>query len=118
MDVSWNNKKAKRISMEEKIPGIVVSDGHRLADMGKAHTEFLEMGSDYDFQGLGKNIKKRFEEQRISGKYLYERFPCDRKIIDVPKRFENHEESCSNFSRGLYVLRLGTAIAKGKLSKL
>lgn len=101
MDFVKNNNYARAIADSTALPGIAVSDGHRLVDMARASTTFDGVGMtlrDYggDFNGLVSRIKSDLKD----------------------RVFRTHEKPCSLISKGLYFARLSEAVVKSRLGLL
>lgn len=93
LDFSSNNNKSSYLSDNLKIPGIAVSDGHRLKDLGKSYISFE--CKEQDGLELPRIIKERIKNNQ----------------------FTKIEKSSSNISRLLYGLRLTEAILSKKFSQ-
>jgi predicted metal-dependent phosphoesterase TrpH len=89
LDLLPYNNLCKAMTEKVGIPGIAVSDGHRLVDMGKAHI-YTETGSlpNMSYSALCKFVGSKIKEGE----------------------FKNHEESSSMRSRFLYGLRLAEVV--------
>ena len=72
MDSRWNNKKAQKIEEMTDIPGIAVSDGHRLQDMAKAYTLINgELHPGMSYSDVAKFVKQKIntrDYQSVKGK--------------------------------------------------
>ena len=88
LDINLNNGYAKKTSKKTEIPGIAVSDGHRLSDMGRAYIQTNSLIPILSYKGLA-----RFMKEKINS-----------------KKFKNVEESSSLSSRFLYAARLANAV--------
>ena len=92
------NTSAKNLAKKINIPGIAVSDGHRISDLGKSYIHFRHIGynglKDY-YDNLAKGIKEAMRKEE----------------------FVTYEQSCPNISRGLYVLRGTEARLESRFSK-
>lgn len=94
-DFPKNNKHAENLSQNLGIPGIAVSDGHRLKDLGEAYIKFNsdKLTSQDNYNDLGKEIKELIKTNN----------------------FTKHIGSCSNFSRFLYLAKMSEHIIRSKL---
>lgn len=91
MAPATENDKASRLLRILEIPGIAVSDGHRLADLGRSYTEFQLKGSHESFP---KQIREKIRNSEF-------------KVCEKP---------LSSISKGLYLARLAEAIGRNKIS--
>ncbi len=62
MDLKKNNDCAGLIAKETGIPGIVVSDGHRLEDLGKSYIKFSSESNIKSPKNLGKLVKEKIRK--------------------------------------------------------
>lgn len=94
MDFEKNNQYAKKVSDEKQIPGIAVSDGHRLEDMARA---YIRAGEGYlpdaTYAELAKYVKNAIKS----------------------RSFENIQEKTPLKGKALYLARLANAMFFPKL---
>lgn len=92
MESRKNNFYSQRLAKRENIPGIAVSDGHRLEDIGTSYTVFHSHNLRENPAVMAEVIK--------SGSF----YPV--------------EASCSKTGKALYAARLANAIAGGQIKKI
>ena len=89
MDSKKNNLEAQAIENLSRIPGIAVSDGHRLRDMGKAYTSINgEVHPGMNYSDLAKFVNEKI----------------------ITKDYQSVKGKTSLIGKGLYLARLGNAI--------
>jgi hypothetical protein len=92
METWKNNFDSDMLAARLNIPGIAVSDGHRLEDMGASYTIFKSNDLREDPAAMAEAIRNN--------------------------NFYPVERSCSLQSMALYAARLGNAIAGGQIKKI
>lgn len=78
LNTKKNNEEARVLSINLKIPGIAVSDGHRLEDLGNAYTNFFikpenELDIPFEIKKIieHKNFERIEHPSPLSSKILY-----------------------------------------------
>ncbi len=88
LDSARSNARSEAIAEEYGLPGIAVSDGHRLPDMARGYVGFYSGINTKDYDELGKTLKRLVRE----------------------KNFSNIKTPCSMLSKGLFLARLANAV--------